>query len=525
MKKINIIIATITAIILGACEISEFDLQQNPNNPIPELAEPNLVLNNIQLTLGDAMSVFGRNTDDVMRYEAMTATYADLTDDTALDGEWNDVYLIRQDLQIIDSLTAEDSRLRFHRGIGKVIAAYAMVTMVDYFGDVPFAEANNLNNLNPAVTSGEEIYNAILSDLDAAIDDLSNIDLEPTTDIYYNDETLGKEEKADKWIKVANTIKFKMLVNTGDQAGINALLAQDNLIEDSEDDFEFTYGILAEPESRHRYFQRSYVADGPSEYIGNNFMFLLKDSKTVRDPRLRYYVYRQTDTDPNLACANDPEFDFCYIGDFYWGRDHGHDDPRPNDGFLKSIYGLYPAGGAFDADNPTRGARSANAGGAGIFPMLLSSYTNFLKAEAALRIGTNGDPAILLETGIRHSMDKVLNFRGAAENSPFAATPEDVDAYVAEVMNEYNLATNEGKLDVVMREYYLASYGNAIESYNGYRRTGFPSSLQEPIRNTSIPFPRVYSLPDDAINNNTSISQRPITTQVFWDTNPAGFIK
>lgn len=258
-------------------------------------------------------------------------------------------------------------------------------------------------------------------------------------------------------------------------------------------------------------------------------MWLLKDSKTVWDPRLRYYIYRQTDRDltagsnPEVDCVGDPTFDYCYIGDLYYGRDHGDSSSRPNDRFLKSTYGLYPGGGAFDADNFVGALNSNNLGGAGILPLLMSSYMKFFQAEAALTLGTTGDPVVLLEEGIRASMSKVMNF--SSIDSEHAATDADVDAYVAEVVAEYTAAFTENqKLDIIIREFYLAGFGNSIEAYNSYRRTGFPSDLQRPIMDASIPFPRNFVYPEDATSNNQSLDPNSTTDQVFWDNNAPGFI-
>jgi len=172
---------------------------------------------------------------------------------------------------------------------------------------------------------------------------------------------------------------------------------------------------------------------------------------------------------------------------------------------------------------------------------------DFLKAEAVLSLGTDGDAMALLEAGIRGSMNKVVAFGElsevmdtiAIEDDPnttmvneemtirnlFAATQTDIDNYVTEVLAEYQSADTPTKLDIVMREYYIAAFGNSIEAYNGYRRTGFPSNLQIPIINETNPFPRTFSYPEDAVDRNTSLTQRPVTNQVFWDVLPANSLK
>ena len=96
------------------------------------------------------------------------------------------------------------------------------------------------------------------------------------------------------------------------------------------------------------------------------------------------------------------------------------------------------------------------------------------------------------------------------------------DAYVAGVIQEFNAANNQGKLAIISREAFLASWGNGVEIYNTYRRTGFPD-LQTPITPAG-PFPRGYRYPDTETENNPNIQQRQLTDQVFWDNNPGGFI-
>lgn len=544
MTKKHILIFFLYSISFISCEITDFDLQENPNQLTPNSVDADFVLNEIQILFVESMNALAINTDDVMRYEAMRDAYTDIADNSSLNGEWLDVYRLRENTKIIESLAESDDNLLFHRGIARLLQAYSTITLVDYLGDIPFSEANDANNFNPVADDDEAIYTSILAEIDLAIADFNNQTVAPDLDLYYNGD-------AEKWTRAANSLKFRMYLNTGNTSAINGLLSADNLISTETDDFQFQFTNVQVPaDSRHPYFQRGYdPTDGQGEYMGNFFMSLLKDSKSVRDPRLRYYFYRQTGSEPGslIDCTANPIFDFCYIGEFYIGRDHGDDSASPNDRFLKTIYGIYPGGGAFDGDNPIQGSDSSSLGGAGIFPVLLSSYMNFLRAEAVLSLGANGNALESLEAGIRESMNKVIAFGElsevmddvAIEDDPstimineemtirdlFAATQTDVDMYVDEVLAEYIATDATGKLDIVMREYYIAAFGNSIEAYNGYRRTGFPSNLQIPIINETNPFPRTFSYPEDAVDRNTSLTQRPITNQVFWDVLPAGSLK
>jgi len=523
IKKIVFSLSVVISTLLVSCEVTNFDLQDDPNSLTPISVSPDFLLNEIQIRFEESLSELSRNTNDVMRYEAMSDTYSDVAEPSALNGEWSDVYALRENMMLLNELVDEDEDLRFHRGIAKVLHAYSMATLVDYLGDIPFSEANaGGENFDPVPDDDAAIYMALLDDLELAIEDLNNVTFVPLNDLYFDGD-------ATRWIKLANSLKLKLWLNIGDTAQVNALLIEDNLIETIADDFQFQYSATATPaDSRHPLFGRGYEPGGQSEYLGNYFIWLLKDSKELRDPRLRYYMYRQTDTAPAgdfLNCEGNPIYDFCYTGDFYWGRDHGDAASTPNDRFLKTIYGLYPSGGAFDANNPVAGQNSINLGGAGIMPILTSFHINFFKAEAVLRLGANGDAATSLETGIRNSMQKVMEFDPSSAATGFAASQEDVNNYVVSVMEEYAVAANaDARLNIVIRELYLATYGNSIESYNAYRRTGFPANIQIPIINESIPFPRTFAMPLNPVNRNSSLNQRPITTQVFWDTNPSDFI-
>jgi len=124
-------------------------------------------------------------------------------------------------------------------------------------------------------------------------------------------------------------------------------------------------------------------------------------------------------------------------------------------------------------------------------------------------------------------MEKVLDFPTVSTVNPdtstdYAATSAEVNAYVNSVLNEFNSANTAGKINIIARENFLASFGNGCEPYNTYRRTGGPT-LQSPIIQAGA-FPRIWRYPESEVVGNPNISQQPLTKRVFWDNNPAGFI-
>ena len=325
------------------------------------------------------------------------------------------------------------------------------------------------------------------------------------------------------------------------RTGINGVLAGGRFINTVEEDFQFNYSTVQNPvESRHPFFTGNYQAAGSGQYMSNNLYDIMNSGDNqppfvetgTSDPRNRYYFYRQTANAPsgsNLPCEGDATYDYCYVGNLYWGRDHTDDAGIPADNVRRSTYGVYPGGGAFDRDLFEQArAVSESMGGAGIFPIYLSSQTHFALAEAALFLNTGGgSPASLLEQGIRLSMEKVTDFPTVSTVNPdtsedFAATNAQINAYVSEVVSAFNSANTAGKMNIIARENLIASYGSGTEPYNTYRRTGAPT-LQTPVISAGA-FPRVWRYPETEVDGNPNITQQPLTNRTFWDNNPGGFI-
>ncbi len=105
-----------------------------------------------------------------------------------------------------------------------------------------------------------------------------------------------------------------------------------------------------------------------------------------------------------------------------------------------------------------------------------------------------------------------------------AATPlpAAISDYIAFVMSEYDAAaTNSEKLDVVLKEFYLALWGNGLEAYNMYRRSSRPKNLQPTFQTSPGTFIRSFFYPSVHVNLNSTAVQKPdMGVKVFWDTNP-----
>ena len=81
-------------------------------------------------------------------------------------------------------------------------------------------------------------------------------------------------------------------------------------------------------------------------------------------------------------------------------------------------------------------------------------------AESALTIGVSGDARTYLESGVRKSIGKVMNFSPENVDPNFTPSSADVDNYVNEVLSLYDsAATPDDKLAVIVKEYMICPLG------------------------------------------------------------------
>lgn len=548
MKNIFKILSFIclAGMLVTSCDTTDLDLRTNPNALSPDQADANLLLNNIQLEFIDIIDSngdgFGRTGAELARIDYMfgrnyTNTYAP----SNFDDEWQSAYAdMMADIRIMQPL-AEEAELTSHLGMAQTLEAFTLVTLVDFFGDIPYSEAlQGIENPNPVVDSGRDVYDAALALLDQAIENFSTPPAaEPTTDFFYDNDS-------EKWIKAANTIKMKIylqtrLVDNSAIAKFDEIVSSGNYIQSSDEDFQFNgWGTNeVQPDTRHPRYADSYTVTGGNDWMSNWLMSYMFNNN---DPRIRYYFYRQSGTTPNLDNPNEetlqcsvqeapPHFQgtpfediWCSLPSGYWGRIHGSNEGIPPDQFLRTLTGVYPAAGAFDDSRFEGLGQGDGAGGGGITPIILASTVDFYKAEIAMANGATNEAKNLLLAGLAKSVAKVTSF-GALDSSAdlsFEPTADDIADHAEAISAEFDAADMEGKWNILAEEFFTNLYGNGIDGYNFYRRTGYPTTVPPNVEPNPGAFIRSLFYPANFVNNNSSVQQKPsVTVQVFWDTNPA----
>ncbi len=563
-----------TFLTFSSCETIDLDQTENPSTLSQDFIDPIYTFNYVQLQLPDFVNSANSFTQRVTRQMAMTGgnTYDNAFEPVNFNDNWSTGYKILNAIKIMEPKAVSNRKL-YELGAAKVIRCYVLLTLVDMYGDIPYSEALQGNdNITPKFDSSAAVYRGILAELDQAVSVLNDpLDAsENTVDLYYG----GKAS----WITLANTLRLKMYVsarraatdiNVPDLAtAIATIVNSGDYINASAKDFVFKYGNSRNlPNTRHPLYNDQYELGGGA-YIGNYMMWAMSTEKDRwatsvtdtgnNDPRLHFYFYKQKE-DPSdynadtftlpgrarpshynenqYASFYDNTILTCYVvsnwtrfatvaSDGFWGRDHGDNSGIPPDADKRTVGGVYPIGGAYGAAGSVQTSGTKGAKGAGIMPIILSSYVNFLVAEASLTVPGYTDPVRAKSSflaGIDQSVEKVTSFSSEYISSVIkTAQLNAVNAnkvfYRNYMSTKYDAASDEGKLEIVIKEYYIAAWGNGIEPYNNYRRTGYPSNFQPTIISSSSPYFSTAYYPASVVNNNPNMPNNVRTRKVFWDT-------
>ena len=553
MKKLIKIIPLVLIVFLAYCETTELDLATKPNELTEDNANVDFLYNSIQVESGRWIQSFGNRGGDMTRVSYMFGrTYLSNYEPPSSDFVWRQAYQrIFTDIVIMKGLAEENEQFA-HIGMAQVLQAFILATLVDFYGDVPWTQAlDPVEFPNPVADSGSSVYDAALGLLDEGISNLNAGSTLPEFDLFYSGDLAA-------WVRAANTIKLRLylnrrLVDGSAMGNFNQIINSGNYIQNTSQDFQFRWGTqnVNPGESRHPLYSTDYSSTGAGNYQSN---WLMDHMIVNNDPRIRYYFFRQVGCTPGnidinvVMCLTNQQtlicsditppphyqgFPYCSLPFGYWGRDHGNDEGIPPDGFTRTTAGVYPAAGRFDADYFINDPANARVGpdlggqGVGITPVILASTVDFMIAESRIINNDFAGALSAITDGISKSCNKVQDFgsRDTTVSSDdwdtYGTDATDTAVYIADIQSKYNSANNSGKFDILGNQLFVNLYGNGIDAYNFYRRTGYPTTLQPCIELNSGAFTRSFFYPANEANTNSSISQKPDQkVQVFWDTNP-----
>jgi hypothetical protein len=522
-NKINYILLGMLLMFSFSCD-DFVDINADPNNPtVPQL---NLLLPSTQLSIVGSFDQVNRGASAVVQHRGSGSLNRYDQTGSTFQNTWFGYYTSAlPDLNtMIKTGTAQQAW--GYVSIAKIQKAFLFGMMVDLWGDIPYFEAGQ--SPDPAFDDGALIYEDLLALIDEALLDMEkSFTVSSSADFFYQ----GSKEK---WQKMANSLKLKLYLQSRKDnpnrsaREIAALIQEGNLINSNEDNFTFLFGTNTAPNSRHPWYTEGY-APGRDGYVS---MVVVDRLKAQDDPRLRYYIFRLNE---NSGVGNSS------VGEGYYGRYPGDGTSSPADNNTRAIVGIYPSGGVYDNGRipslPSTNEYLTNEGavtgttsnsfksvlfaqgdgtGAGIQPLLTHAMVKFYRAEAALTLETGEDAGLLMKEAVRAQMEEI---NGVSPAFPLSANL--IDSFTDELVAEFSSVGPEGQLKLVMTQKWIAMYGNGVESYNDFRRTGLPQ-LEDLMAPLDL-FPERLFYSDNELNTNETVVQireelqrNQQITPVFW---------
>ncbi|WP_307141836.1 MULTISPECIES: SusD/RagB family nutrient-binding outer membrane lipoprotein [unclassified Siphonobacter] len=425
---------------LSSC--SDFlDINQTPNNPTT-------VTPATLLPSGLVGSAFA-NANDLNRFASVImsvtagangspATWDRYnTDGSDFGNQWRfEIYagaLINYD-KLIEA--AQTTNSNAYIGIAKIMKAYTFALTTDTWGDIPYSEAlKGEANTQPRLDSQQDIY---LGNSEKGIQSLFDLvkeglaDLEKTSTTKPGSDDLVYGGTMDNWKKAGNTLLLKLAMQISsvnpDRAKtiINEVLQGNNYITTNDQNLGVKFGGQVGSQSPiYTYtYNSSFSTD---QLISTRFVNLLQG---LNDPRLPIFVTR-------------PSGSYVTIDNGFAGS--------PPPATSRSMFSTYVTG----------------ENGVGPVRLITNWQRAFILAEAVIRLGTAGDAQKLYEEGIKASM------------SSAGISDADITAYFAANPTVVTLSgSNDNKIKQIITQKYISQYGNGLEQWNDWRRTGYPTLAQ-----------------------------------------------
>ena len=471
---------------------------------------------------------------------------------STLGNTWSQAYryAIKNCDALIENGDSEGNAI--YASIGRILRAHVYLNMVDLWGDIPYSEANVAGIETPKCDASEDIYNDLLVSLNKAIADLKDAtaknNIKPGADdlFYAGDDT--------KWLKVANTLKLKLLVNsrlakakiTDWATELSALITEDNFIGDGED-LQFPHSKNITPsDERNSGYVDEYQGGQKSVWIspwlyecmnGKTYNWASNPFSGIYDPRAPYYYYKQATN----ATSTENETDYRDGGfiSIMFGSNSTYSSMSQEK--YMTVVGIYPVGGIYDNG---AGVAIKSTDGNGICPdkMLQAYSVPFMKAELALAGEITADAKALLEAGIKASLVHVQAVSKASDPACPAISAADQTTFVNAVLAKYDAADADHKMEIVMTQKWIANFYNPVEAYSDIRRTGYPVLFEGDANNKAwtpyaqakdptptltsydlanlLKYPRIMFYPqsETTVNPNVTNEGRVVSnSNVFWD--------
>lgn len=479
MKKIYIISFLFIALLGIGCN-KDFDTY-NDNPKQPSDVSPNFLFAGAQRQLSDVMTNSNVN-NNIFRLIAQQWTQTTYVDESRYNlatrqipqNFWNSMYV-----DVIKGLTdcqakipTQDEKFvskavqQNQNACADILIVYAYSVLTTTFGDIPYSQATDINNVYPIYDKQSDILPKLIARLDA---DIARLDA--STEAFGSNDLMLKGN-IDGWKKFAYSLKLRlgMLLADVDPALAKTTVADAATKSITSNSENVTFAYLGSPPNTNPIWVDLIQSNRKDFIAADTFVNLLSD---LSDPRLS--VYFTTDAKGS------------YSGGIV-GRGNNYS--------------------AFSKPGSRITSQSLE------FVFMDFSEVSFLLAEAAERGFISGTPADYYNAAIKASME----YWGVSGTA--------ADKYLADKNVAYATASGDWKQKIGTQK-WLALYNRGFEAWTEIRRLDTPK-LKLPYKANSV-FPNRYTFPTQEKNLNTTNVNNAIKAmgmtadnvgqKLYWDIN------
>ena len=401
----------------------------------------------------------------------------------------------------MEQTAAGDQNGQYTVAVAKILKAWGFQAIVDAYGTAPYSQAfKGSENFFPAYDNGKAIYDSSIMQLDNAINIIQNA---PTTATNLGSNDIMFQGDMTKWLKFANTLKLRFIIrqsNVISATDASAELAKTTSAGYLTSDALVNPGYLNTEGKQNPYWSSFGVSPGGSLYSdGYNYVrgggAAVDFFKGNNDPRL-FYVYAPDGSVPTDASFFTVDTTYSDYHGVYYG-DRQSASAQNNSGTVGIGHGVM-------------------SGPKASVPLMLAAESYFLQAEAAFRGWTSGDAQSLYEKGIKASFEYLYTAGGDSKSAADAAAASYISANAGTVSIQ----------NIIDQKWAALAGINSFESWNEYRRTGFPPnsilpSTKYPGNSRRIPTRLMFPISEQNTNQDNykaAVAQGndPQSTKVFW---------
>ncbi len=371
---------------------------------------------------------------------------------------------------IPSDITISDLTKTNQIAIADIMQVYTYAVLVNTFGNVPYTEALDFNNLFPKYDDAKTIYDDLLKRLEADIAALNPAGngFSKNADVIYG-TVAGEADRVKAWIKFGNSlmVRMAMIIADVDAAKAKALVekADAGAFSSAADNAIFKYQPTT-PNTNPIWVD--LVQSGRQDFVICDT--IMKKMQALNDPRISLFFK------PNAAGV--------YIGGKTGSNNTYADFAKPNDKIID------PA-----------------------FPSLLLDYTEieFYRAEA-------------IERGFAIAGTAEAHYNNAitASIKGWGGSAADADAYLANPEVAFTSAKGEYK-EKIGTQKWIALFNRGFEGWTEVRRLDFPALKNPPTAKSGFPNRFTYPTNEQTLNGQNykaaaaAIGGDKVETKLFWD--------